>query len=432
MQIKLVEQLQKLFEEDLFPEASEEELKNRAEEQAIKFLKRLHGLKIGDKIKVKGSDFTYSRGLRGVEGIIIEIEPSFEDKPVEVAFKFSAELTPNVPIKNRVTNSAWLAPEDLELVESNIFEDAGFKKRLGQCYSLSGRYVMDHSGTTLVHGTIQRGDSPHNPHAWVEYNDVQGQYTIPMIHDPVLGQDLPKDAYMRWMNATERKRYTRDEMLKVCVRAKNWGPWESKVNEEDLFPSVSDEEKERREAEGRMSSMHVSELIDILADRCYTYFNSVQLSPDNSDFREYIIDGLTTYKGMSRNQAKEALKQYYYPANEPVEPEFFESRKVNEEELFPQASREEIRQREVEQEKMYPSMSILDLLDTLYSKAYSEFEERDNFDRVAKSEWITRQLMKYKNLDRQEAIKIKHRYLHNEPIGGDTLFNQVYRALNGQ
>ena len=207
-----------------------------------------------------------------------------------------------------------------------------------------------------------------------------------------------------------------------------------KLTEEELFPHASRSEQRRREKEvvDKMYTMDTGELIDILADRCMKYFNEVHVSPDNSDFREYIIDGLEHYKGMNRDQAKAALKQYYYPANEPVEPEFFESRKVNEEELFPQASKEEIRQREVEQEKMYPSMSILDLLDTLYSKAYSEFEERDNFDRVAKSEWITRQLMKYKNLDRQEAIKIKHRYLQNEPIGGDTLFNQVYRALNGQ
>ena len=97
MQIKLVEQLQKLFEEDLFPEASEEELKNRAEEQAIKFLKRLNGLKTGDKVRVKRhstnallhtSVFAKPINLQGCEGVISHItnDSHFENTPIKITF----------------------------------------------------------------------------------------------------------------------------------------------------------------------------------------------------------------------------------------------------------------------------------------------------------------------------------------------------------
>ena len=209
-----------------------------------------------------------------------------------------------------------------------------------------------------------------------------------------------------------------------------------KLTEEELFPHASRSEQRRREKEvvDKMYTMDTGELIDILADRCMKYFNEVHVSPDNSDFREYIIDGLEHYKGMNRDQAKAALKQYYYPANEPIEPEFFES-KVNEEELFPQASEGDIKQREIELEKKYPLMNTDELLDVLADKCY---KVQENPSPRSLYLFVLNGLRKYKKMSGVEAEEIAKKWFEDTyevsltPIPGDKLFNQVYKALNGQ
>ena len=103
--------------------------------------------------------------------------------------------------------------------------------------------------------------------------------------------------------------------------------------------------------------------------------------------------------------------------------------KLQEEDLFPNASKEEVKRREEEIEKTYPEMDIYELMDTLYSKAIENFEEQGNFDRISKSEWITNKLMQYKGLTREEANKIKLSYLQNIPIPGDKAFNEVFKCL---
>lgn len=63
----------------------------------------------------------------------------------------------------------------------NWYKLANIDCRLGQCYVLSGRYVMDHQESILVHGSINgrrwTGKDFDNPHAWVEDGDE--------IYDPV-------------------------------------------------------------------------------------------------------------------------------------------------------------------------------------------------------------------------------------------------------
>ena len=50
--IKLVEHLQRVNEEDLFPNASKRDIEARKEEQRIKNEKLLNSFKIGDRVKI--------------------------------------------------------------------------------------------------------------------------------------------------------------------------------------------------------------------------------------------------------------------------------------------------------------------------------------------------------------------------------------------
>lgn len=106
-------------------------------------------------------------------------------------------------------------------------------------------------------------------------------------------------------------------------------------------------------------------------------------------------------------------------------------RQLQEEDLFPNASEEDIKRREIELERSYPSMNIFNLIDVLSTKARERQEALNIFDYPGRSEEVTRGLMKYKNLSRKAAVAIQHRYLNNEPIENDPLFNEVFRALNG-
>lgn len=95
---------------------------------------------------------------------------------------------------------------------------AAFEDRLGQCYPLSGRYVMENENTVLVHGTIQGGDNPRIGHAWVI--EESGDW-----YDLVTELRLPEDAFIRIFNPVVERRYTRDETFHMLATNKHWGPW---------------------------------------------------------------------------------------------------------------------------------------------------------------------------------------------------------------
>ena len=109
----------------------------------------------------------------------------------------------------------------------SVREDKGFRDRLGQCYILSGRFVMEHPEWELVHGTIQKpgGSTPRIGHAWAEKVEKAQRYEIRVVYDPVLDQELPWDAYERFTGAKEVKRYTSDQMVSILIKDKTWGPW---------------------------------------------------------------------------------------------------------------------------------------------------------------------------------------------------------------
>jgi len=107
-------------------------------------------------------------------------------------------------------------------------------KKLGQCFVLSGRYVLDSTDADvrLVHGTITRKHDGYTmDHAWVEKGDN--------VIDPVLEWDLPKDAYYGMLDAKPKKVYDKDEMIKAMMKVKHWGPWES----------ISAEQRRQRDAD---------------------------------------------------------------------------------------------------------------------------------------------------------------------------------------
>ena len=113
MNIRLVEHLQKLAEEDLFPEASEEEVNRRKEEQKGRWLKRLEGFNVGDKVAVKkGVHLNLRLEREGQDGEITKLEPGNPQLipyPIKVRF-------PDPETQWRYSVD-WFAPEELEKVK---------------------------------------------------------------------------------------------------------------------------------------------------------------------------------------------------------------------------------------------------------------------------------------------------------------------------
>jgi hypothetical protein len=185
-------------------------------------------------------------------------EPKPEDKgkkgkykPNESVNEFSYPLSPNIlsflldtleqfPTLNDAVNTIvgkfGVSPEEAkkhilvakeELGRMALVGEGIDKKRLGKCYVLSGRFVMDHPEYDLIHGTVtRRTDNYTIQHAWVEKIEESGKYKIRMVYDPVMNESLPWDAYERLMGAKEENRYTHEQMIHTLAKQKNWGPWE--------------------------------------------------------------------------------------------------------------------------------------------------------------------------------------------------------------
>jgi len=99
-----------------------------------------------------------------------------------------------------------------------------YSDRLGKCYELSGRYMMNQAdeNDVLVHGTItaQFGDirGKVNNHAWV---DKGGE-----IWEPVGNKIWSKEVYNVIFGPKEIRRYSRDEALKIMLKTGHFGPWD--------------------------------------------------------------------------------------------------------------------------------------------------------------------------------------------------------------
>lgn len=102
--------------------------------------------------------------------------------------------------------------------EGTTEQHDAFNTRLGWCYRENALYVQLHNDTKLVHGSIQGDGKPRIDHAWCINPDGS-------VHDAVLGQDWPTDAYERFFSAEIETVFSRDEVFEHLQREKHWGPW---------------------------------------------------------------------------------------------------------------------------------------------------------------------------------------------------------------
>lgn len=100
-----------------------------------------------------------------------------------------------------------------------------FEDRLGKCYELSGRYVIDHGGVTLVHGRITDKfcTGLTIDHAWIEENEN--------VYDPVLDTEFPKFLYYELFNAEARNAYSQTKACVHMLRTEHFGPWDEEEGE---------------------------------------------------------------------------------------------------------------------------------------------------------------------------------------------------------
>lgn len=118
--------------------------------------------------------------------------------------------------------------------------DEKFRARLGLCYQLSGRYVMDDPETVLVHGSIQGFGNPRIGHAWVELPGGR-------VYDAVLDQEFSQVEHVAIFHPVVDRRYSHDETLVTMARTHNWGPWTlSEVREAVAVHEQIMERKQRR------------------------------------------------------------------------------------------------------------------------------------------------------------------------------------------
>jgi len=104
------------------------------------------------------------------------------------------------------------------------------KQRLGRCYELSAKYVLDHPDAVLVHGSIEGGGHPRIGHAWVnlppetvKLDDLVIE--LGLIHDPVTEMTMPTEAWLFLHNAEVDDTYTFDELRELIVATHHWGPY---------------------------------------------------------------------------------------------------------------------------------------------------------------------------------------------------------------
>ena len=93
-----------------------------------------------------------------------------------------------------------------------------FRDRLGGCYVLSGRAVAFEAMGDLVHGSIEGGGHPRNPHAWVVLPNGD-------IHDPVMDTTMTAPMWEAFANPIEEVRYTPAQVNSIIADTGHWGPW---------------------------------------------------------------------------------------------------------------------------------------------------------------------------------------------------------------
>jgi len=102
-------------------------------------------------------------------------------------------------------------------------------RRLGKCYELSGRYLLDRrDDTNLVHGSIEGSiegfGNPRIKHAWVEVLDKDGKVTG--IYEPITNAIQDPASFGAYFSAHVDRRYPAREGLVNMVKHGHFGPWD--------------------------------------------------------------------------------------------------------------------------------------------------------------------------------------------------------------
>ncbi len=91
------------------------------------------------------------------------------------------------------------------------------RSRLGRCYELAGRRVLQGEGT-LVHGTITNGATARIGHAWVIMEDGS-------VWEPISDQAMPMLVFVAFFHPEPILSYPREEALSLMARTAHFGPW---------------------------------------------------------------------------------------------------------------------------------------------------------------------------------------------------------------
>ena len=98
-------------------------------------------------------------------------------------------------------------------------EKTPFKKRLGRCYELAGRFAMHNPGTALVHGSIQGFGNPRIDHAWVELGGKK-------IWEPASGKEWDSEIFAAVFKPKPHNWYETKELYAKAGTEGTWGPWD--------------------------------------------------------------------------------------------------------------------------------------------------------------------------------------------------------------
>lgn len=104
-------------------------------------------------------------------------------------------------------------------------DDDYLGNRLGRCYELSGRYILNnadvgrHYGDKLVHGSIQGGNNPRIGHAWVVTNNGK------TVYEPATNKEWDADIFNHYFNAVPAKEYNFIDAMREMASNGHWGPW---------------------------------------------------------------------------------------------------------------------------------------------------------------------------------------------------------------
>lgn len=96
-------------------------------------------------------------------------------------------------------------------------------RRLGRCYELSAKHVLEYHDDVLVHGIVMdpsgMGKYITIAHAWIEFQDGT------QVYDPVMDQTFLKEVYYQIYEAKAEATYTLKQLCPLLVTTKHYGPW---------------------------------------------------------------------------------------------------------------------------------------------------------------------------------------------------------------